>query len=201
MRSMVEGARRTCPPQPLSPSTALRAVPLPTMWGGFLSALALLAAPAMAETVAITGGTVAIGDGSQPIPGGTVVIPNEPFAPYGPDSLLPVRSLALWSYTDLTDPRWTLEKEAIRLSVDEHIHSQQKIGVLNKQGWVSYEMDDLVFTKHASLISDAVYPDMNSNFEVYTDGGFVEIESLSPLRHLEPGQFVEHQERWEIALR
>jgi imidazolonepropionase-like amidohydrolase len=35
---------------------------------------ALLATPALAETIAITGGTVAIGDGSAPIPGGTVVI-------------------------------------------------------------------------------------------------------------------------------
>ncbi|HYZ48707.1 MAG TPA: amidohydrolase, partial [Sphingomonas sp.] len=35
---------------------------------------ALFAAPALAETVAITGGTVALGDGSAPIPGGTVVI-------------------------------------------------------------------------------------------------------------------------------
>jgi imidazolonepropionase-like amidohydrolase len=36
----------------------------------------LLAAPLSAETIAITGGTVAIGDGSQPIKGGTVVIAN-----------------------------------------------------------------------------------------------------------------------------
>jgi len=134
-------------------------------------------------------------------PGGTVVIPNEPFAPYSPDSLLPVRSVALWSYTDFTDPRWSLEKDSIRLRVDENIHSQQKIGVQNKNGWVSYEMDGLVFTKHASLISDAVYPDMNSNFEVYTDGGFIEIESLSPLRHLEPGQSIEHRERWGLEVR
>ncbi|SMF70402.1 amidohydrolase family protein [Allosphingosinicella indica] len=46
-----------------------------------LSAAALLLAsalaqPALAQTVAITGGTVAIGDGSEPIPGGTVVVRN-----------------------------------------------------------------------------------------------------------------------------
>ena len=134
-------------------------------------------------------------------PGGTVVIPNEPFAPYSPDSLLPVRSVALWSYTDFTDPRWSLEKDSIRLRVDENIHSQQKIGVQNKNGWVSYEMDGLFFTKHAAFVVDAVYPDMNSNFEVYTDGGFIEIESLSPLKHLEPGQFVEHRERWGLEVR
>ncbi|HWI86108.1 MAG TPA: amidohydrolase family protein [Sphingomonas sp.] len=36
--------------------------------------MALLATPAFADTFAITGGTVAIGDGSQPIPNGIVVI-------------------------------------------------------------------------------------------------------------------------------
>ena len=39
-------------------------------------ALALLTAPAAAQTIAITGGTVALGDGSEPIRGGTVVIRN-----------------------------------------------------------------------------------------------------------------------------
>src|SRR5687768_11709879 len=38
--------------------------------------LLFLAAPAAAQTVAITGGTVALGDGSEPIEGGTVVIQN-----------------------------------------------------------------------------------------------------------------------------
>ncbi|HYG48071.1 MAG TPA: amidohydrolase family protein [Allosphingosinicella sp.] len=36
----------------------------------------LLAAPAAAQTIAITGGTVALGDGSEPIEGGTVVLRN-----------------------------------------------------------------------------------------------------------------------------
>ena len=37
--------------------------------------LALLAGSAAnAQTVAITGGTVALGDGSEPIPGGTVIV-------------------------------------------------------------------------------------------------------------------------------
>ena len=36
--------------------------------------LAAVAAPASAETFAISGGTVALGDGSQPIPNGVVVV-------------------------------------------------------------------------------------------------------------------------------
>ena len=39
-----------------------------------LAAAALIAAPVSAQTIAITGGTVALGDGSDPIPGGTVII-------------------------------------------------------------------------------------------------------------------------------
>jgi imidazolonepropionase-like amidohydrolase len=41
-----------------------------------LACTALFAAPAMAQTVAITGGTVAIGDGGAPIQRGTVVVSN-----------------------------------------------------------------------------------------------------------------------------
>ena len=39
-----------------------------------LSLLLAAAAPLSAQTIAITNGTVALGDGSEPIPGGTVLI-------------------------------------------------------------------------------------------------------------------------------
>lgn len=38
------------------------------------AALALFTSPAMAETIAITGGTLVVGDGSAPVEGGTVVV-------------------------------------------------------------------------------------------------------------------------------
>ncbi len=38
--------------------------------------LSMVSAPALAQTIAITGGTVAVGDGSEPIEGGTVVVQN-----------------------------------------------------------------------------------------------------------------------------
>lgn len=131
-------------------------------------------------------------------PGGEVVVPNEPFAPYGPETLLPVRSMALWSYTDFTDPRWKLEKTHVVLRVDESIGAQQKFGVLNKLGWAAYRWQGLTFVKRFDHQADAEYPDMNSNLEVYTAGGYVEMETLSPLKTLEPGESVQHQERWEL---
>lgn len=130
--------------------------------------------------------------------GGSAVIPNEKHAPYSPENLLPVRTFAVWSYTDFTDPRWQFEKNFIRLRVDETKHEPQKIGVLNKQGWAAYEWENLLFVKRFENIENAAYPDMNSNTEIYTAGSFVEVETLSPLVKLEPGESVVHTEKWEL---
>jgi len=55
-----------------------------------LAALLLAAAaPVAAQTYAITGGTVALGDGSEPMPGGTVVIRDGRIAAAGPGVRVP----------------------------------------------------------------------------------------------------------------
>ena len=130
--------------------------------------------------------------------GGEVLIPNEPFAPYAAENLLPVRNLAVWSYTDLSDSRWRFDREFIRLKIDEQKENPQKIGVLNKQGWSQYQLEDAVFTKRFDYFEDAVYPDMNSNTEIYAAGSFVEIETLAPLVKLSPGASTEHLEYWNL---
>ena len=133
-------------------------------------------------------------------PGGTVVIPNEPFAPYSPEHLLPVRSMALWSYTDFTDSRWEFTKDDIRLRVDESLGHQQKLGVLNRQGWAAYEWQGIRFEKQVEVVDDATYPDDNSNFEFYAAGGFVEIETLSSLKSVNSGDSVDHRETWSLQM-
>jgi hypothetical protein len=131
-------------------------------------------------------------------PGGEAVVPNEPFAPYSGETLLPVRSMAVWSYTDFTDPRWTFTKDEIRVRVDESLGNAQKIGVLNKRGWAGYRLGDLFFRKSFEFVEGATYPDMNSNTEIYTAGSFVEVESLSPLKRLEAGESITYVEKWEL---
>ena len=133
------------------------------------------------------------------ISGGVCEIPNEPFAPYGAETLLPVRNLTVWSYTDFTDSRWQFDKDFIRLKVDAAKSEPQKIGVLNRQGWAAYRVENLQFVKRFDYIEGAAYPDMNSNNELYTAGEFVEIESLAPLRSLAPGESTEHLEHWELS--
>ena len=130
--------------------------------------------------------------------GGTCEVPNESFAPYSSETLLPVRNLTVWAYTDLSDERWSFDREFIRLRVDESKPEPQKIGVLNKQGWARYRLPDAVFTKHFDFREGAIYPDMNSNTELYTAGSFVELESLAPLVKLAPGEATEHVERWRL---
>lgn len=131
-------------------------------------------------------------------PGGEAVIPNEPFRPYGGNTLLPARSMAVWPYTDFTDPRWSFAKDEIRLRVDENLDAPQKIGMLNKQGWVGYRVNGVFFKKSFDYVENAVYPDMNCNTEVYTAGSFVEVETLSPLKTLHSGDSLSYTERWGI---
>lgn len=130
--------------------------------------------------------------------GGEVVIPSEPFAPYSAETLLPVRNLTVWSYTDFSDSRWKFEKDFIRLRVDPEKSEPQKIGVSNRLGWAQYRLADVVFTKRFEHFENAVYPDMNSNMEIYTAGDFVEIETLAPLVHLRNQSSTEHTEFWGL---
>lgn len=131
--------------------------------------------------------------------GGEAIIPNEAFEPYGAKTLLPVRNLTLWSYTDFTDSRWSFEKDSIRLRTDESKPEAQKIGVLNRQGWAAYVRQNLKFVKKFDFKADAIYPDMNSNTELYTAGSFIEVETLSPLYNLAPGESIEHNEYWQLS--
>lgn len=134
-------------------------------------------------------------------PGGVVVIPNEPFAGHAPDRLLPVRTLAVWSYTQLNDPRFSFDEDALRIRVDETMESSQKIGVLNRQAVCHYELPDVVFTKHYGFDASASYPDFGVNTEIYTAGNFVEIETLGALQTLQKGEVARHREVWSLARR
>lgn len=129
--------------------------------------------------------------------GGSAYLPMEPFKPHA-EELLPVRQLIMWGYTDLTDPRWKIGSKLIELQVDEQYNHPQKIGASNKQGWLAYRVEEYTFVKSFSH-EEGEYPDMGSNCEIYTAGSFVELESLSPLKLLQPGESLIHEERWMLT--
>lgn len=129
--------------------------------------------------------------------GGTAIFPQEPYISWD-DYLLPARPLVLWHYTDLTDARWSIGKQFIRLNTDERAGHPQKIGMMNKQGWAAYQIETTIFLKRFAYEENASYPDYGCNCETYTAGDFIEVESLSPLSHLEPGASAEHLEHWRL---
>jgi hypothetical protein len=59
-------------------------------------------------------------------------------------------------------------------------------------------MRNALFVKKIEHIEGGKYPDCGCNFETFTNGEMLEIESLSPLRTLEPGESVSHTEQWHL---
>jgi hypothetical protein len=129
--------------------------------------------------------------------GGEAILPQEPYRSWG-NYVLPARPLVVWHYTDLTDARLTLGRKFIRLRTDPANDEQQKIGLMDKQGWAAYARAGALFVKRFSYEEGAIYPDYGCNVECFTAGSFIELESLSPLRRLEPEETVEHVERWTL---
>ena len=55
-----------------------------------------------------------------------------------------------------------------------------------------------MFIKRFPYEPDAAYPDFGCNFEVYTNGDILELESLGPLQELRPGRQLTHTELWSL---
>jgi hypothetical protein len=129
---------------------------------------------------------------------GHAIIPQEPFGE-GNDYLLPARPLALWQYTKMNDQRWVWGENYIQAKQDPAFISEQKIGVLNKQGWAAYYLNREILIKEFTFDPNAIYPDFECNNEIYINGNFLEIETLGPLTNLPPDGTIEHTEHWFLT--
>lgn len=125
---------------------------------------------------------------------GTAVIPQlhrRTASPYAPD-----RSLVLWPYTDLRDPRLTIGRDYILLRQDPGAKGPCKIGFNAERGWVAYTHPAGTLVKSFEHFVDAEYPDNGCSVESYSCADFCEIETVAPLYDLEPGETAEHVELW-----
>jgi hypothetical protein len=128
-------------------------------------------------------------------PDGTVILPHSPREDW-PAKLTAQNTLSLWSYTSMSDPRWTWGDRYILLRQTGDQSKPQKIGMYNSEGWAAYLLDGMLFVKFFAVNPDGGYPDLNSNLETWTNHEFLEIETLGPLAMIEPGQAVIHEEDW-----
>lgn len=130
--------------------------------------------------------------------GGRAILPQEPYL--DPEkNLLPARPVVLWNYTQMNDTRWVWGNKYIQLRHDASIESEQKIGILNKQGWSAYINHDFLMVKYFEYDPEAIYPDYGCNNEVYVNGNLLEIETLGPFCKLPPDSCSEHVENWVIT--
>lgn len=129
-------------------------------------------------------------------PAGVAIIPQPPLGKH-PEDLLPNRVMVLWPYTDLSDARLHLGQRFLLLRQAADF-PPIKLGLSLKLGWAAYLWGDLLFVKSFAWESGREYPDGGCNFETFANHEMIEIESLGPLTHLEPGQETGHEETWRL---
>ncbi len=122
-----------------------------------------------------------------------------PFKPRQVDhhGLLPDRFIVAWPYTRLDDPRIKLRGSYIIVHQDPGVKNPVKIGARANPSWIAYWVEEYLFKK-SFREEDAVYPDFGSSVEVYTNDRFLELETLGPLRRIEPGRSNIHVETWSV---
>ena len=132
-------------------------------------------------------------------PGGEVLVPQNPTRPQGDDNLLPIQSIVLWGYTEMTDPRYSWGRRVIRLRSTDDLHPT-KFGAFVHAGLAAYSNLGYTFLKRFYTYHGEPLPDRGCNFESYTKQGMLEVESLAPLQTIEPGKKSDtHIERWTLT--
>jgi hypothetical protein len=110
--------------------------------------------------------------------------------------VLPNRSLALWSYTDMSKQNVLWGKEHIL--VFTQMESPFKIGFPNPRGWMAYWLDDSLFVKRAAFDPHREYYDFGCSSECYRNDKFLELETLAPISEIAPYASVSHVETWDL---
>ena len=126
--------------------------------------------------------------------GGEAVLPIAP-SEGGPQA---DRSLVLWPYTDLGDPRLRFDRNEVRVDAARN-GPPLKLGAAPSDGRVAYELDGYRFEKRIDVDPDAPYADRGAAVQVYVCDDFCELETLGPLHEVEPGGSVALRERWSVA--
>ena len=129
--------------------------------------------------------------------GGEAIIPQQ-IKEIDRNSLLPDRSIVLWSYTDINDPRIHLGNHFIIIN-PEPIGQSLKIGVSNTEEWMAYFCDNLLFIKYTKNYASEQLIDYGATSECYCNSKFIELETLGPLEQVKPGRTIQHREVWRIV--
>ena len=126
--------------------------------------------------------------------GGLEIVPNND----NDTGLLPNRRIVAWPYTNLADDRVYIGKKYITLRQDHNGDGAFKLGLDNRSGTAMYAVDDNVFVVKYEHDENGEYDDFGCSFESYTNEEILELETLSAVHYLAPGETVTHTEHWSL---
>ncbi len=129
-------------------------------------------------------------------PGGVEIVPQADKQ----TGLLSNRILALWDYSDMSDPRLWWGNKYITLIQIPGMDKNFKLGLNHEKQWTSYLLGKELFVKRYHTVDGGNYPDGGCSFETYICKNFLEMESLEELKTLAPGESVDHVENWELSV-
>ncbi len=88
------------------------------------------------------------------------------------------------------------------IRIERDAKRSSKIGSDSPLGWLASEKGGVRFEVSHKTDSKAVYPDNGCHLEIYTNPdplGYVEMELLSPLVKIAPGERYSHTTRWKLS--
>ena len=127
-------------------------------------------------------------------PGGVCIAPQNK----DKKALLPSTFYSFWPYTELSDPRFVYGRDFLLVKQDETCSGPCKIGFNCKNGWIAYAGGGTLFVKEFEVIPGVRYPDNGCTVEVYSCASMLEVETLAPLRLLQPDESAVHVEVWKV---
>lgn len=113
------------------------------------------------------------------------------------ESLQADRSLVLWPYTNLTDPRLSFHDD--RVQIRGTAGPALKLGSSPAPGMLRYSIENWCFSKKIELAVGGKFADRGAVGQVFVKDSFLELETLGPLTLLGGGQSADHREIWEIS--
>ncbi len=112
--------------------------------------------------------------------------------------LLPNTVLCSWPYSKMNDERVYWGGRYIVVDNNDTTPGVFKFGYGNELGWTAYFNKGVCFVNQYDHQIGAKYPDMGCSFETYTADWGIEIETLSPLKTVQPDETYELVNRWYI---
>lgn len=132
-------------------------------------------------------------------PGGIEIIPVPQHASHFSDGAKGSRIITLWSYAKMNDPRICWGNKYITVRQDQGNKDGCKFGISNEDGWAAYLNKNHMFVKKYTHLGNSKYPDNGVSYETYFCDFMLEMESLSPLATVEPGETIIHTEEWTLT--